>query len=175
MAALSNLPAVEDIQKVRHKAKNALEGASPCAKAAFKALFDYLVTQKKLSQARFSYLSPDATTGLITANDGQAIGAGTATLYAVYGQKQADATASYLIIFDNGTDDNLSTSTGPTLSLPFEEASVAAGEKTESFWMNPRGTAIANGLRAASVTDADGYTISSAAADAPFGFVISGA
>lgn len=172
MAALSALASVEDIQKVRHKAKNALAGASPAAKAIFKDLFDYLVTQKKISQARFSYLTPSS---LVTADDGQAIGAGTATIYGVYGAKQVDATASYLIIFDNGTDDNLSTSTGPTLSLPFEEASVSAGEVTESIWVNPRGTAIANGLRAASVTDMDGYTISSAAADAPYGFLISAA
>jgi len=171
MADLSAIAAVENPNKVWSRANVALATASPAAQKAFKELKLWLATQKGNPNLRFTALSGAS---LVTANDGQGVGLGAATIYGVYAQKRVDATASYLKVFDNGTDDNLSGLTAAVvLSLPFKVTSVAAGEKTEGVYLNPRGLAMANGIRAASVTTSDGLTISTAEADAMDGFMIS--
>jgi hypothetical protein len=173
MTALSALAAVENSNKVWEKAKAALANATPLAQEEFKALKKWLATYKGNPDLRFT---PFSGADVVVATDGHPVGAGTATVYGVYACKRADATASYLKMFDDGTDDNLSGLTAAVeFSIPFVGASVAAGLRSETSLVRANGIPIASGIRLASVTTSDGLTISTVEADAMDGFIISGA
>lgn len=102
---------------------------------------------------------------------GQVLADAACTLYAVYGRKgtldmrtAGTATDSYLVLFDDATDDT-GAGTDGRLVLPFLTASE------EVFWCSPDGIAMATGVVAKAYTDFDGTT-DSTAGDAPNGFVI---
>lgn len=173
MSALSAIAAVENPNKVWMRVKETLAGGSPLAQQSFKNLKAYLATQKGNPNLRFSLLKPNATDGLVTASDGQAIGAGAATVYGVYVRALVGGSApTYTILFDDGTDDNLSGLTAAvTVTIPSLARSTAA-VPADSWFIDAKGMAFANGIRAASVTAPQGLTID-AAADSVVGFIIS--
>jgi len=173
MSALSALPAVEDPNKVWSRVNMILASGSPAAKAAFKELKMWLATQKKNPKLRYSSLAPDSTTGLTTASDGQAIGAGVATVYAVYVRALTTGTApTFTIVIDDGTDDNISGLTASVIITVPSKARSSASVPADSWFIDAKGIAFANGLRASSVTSSQGLTID-ASADSVVGFVIS--
>jgi len=172
MAPLSALATVEASNKVWEKAKAALANASPFSQQQFKQLKLWLSTYKGNPDLRFT---PFSGADVIVAANGHPVGAGLTKIYGIYACKRADATASYLKLFDEGTDAALSGLTADVrLAIPMLGASVAKGERSETVLIRPNGLAIAVGIRLASVTTSDGLTISAVADDASDGFIISG-
>jgi hypothetical protein len=104
---------------------------------------------------------------MTTANDGQGVGAGATTLYAVYLKPTATADGWALII-DDGTDDNIS---GLTASV-VDSLNIASSGR-EVIKIYPKGLALANGLRVAAVTTAQGLTLN-ASGQGAVGFAITG-
>lgn len=159
---------LESANKVRQKTY-AL-GLDPLAYASSKAFFQYWATHKgnaDLQFLPFAGTSADDATGVVLAD-------AACTVYFVYGRKgtldQRTAgtnTDSYLVIFDDATDD-AGAGTDGRLVLPFLNASDSV------FWFGPQGIPCAAGVVAKAYTDFDGTTDSSAG-DAPNGFVIIGA
>ena len=172
MAALSDLAAVENSNLVWQKAKIALDslGASGAARDSFRALKAHLAQVKGNKDLRFTAIT---AASLITTDDGQGVGAGTARIYGVYYKKQDDATDAFVSIVDNGTDDNYygGSLTG---SVRHQTASLEALE--EHIAIYPKGLSMANGIRVVTTTAAAaGTTVSVAEADTVNGFIISGA
>lgn len=134
---------------------------------SLKALFLHLATQKgnpDLQYVPFTGTTIDDATGQVLCTD-------PCTLWAVYARKGSldmrtagTATDSYLVIFDDATDD-AGAGTDGRLVLPLLVASE------EAFWASPDGLILAAGCVAKAYTDFDGTTDSSAG-DAPNGFVI---
>lgn len=168
MGALSALPTVEDSNKVFQKVNKALAGASPSAQKTFRGLKEWLVEQKGNPNLR---VVPFSSAGVATADDGQAIGAGTAKVYGVYFKKPNDATAAYVSVVDNGTDDNYygGSLTG---SVRIQAGLVSANQEFAAVF--PNGLSIALGLRIVSTTAAAAGTTANTAASAPYGFVLYG-
>jgi hypothetical protein len=173
MAASAALSTLESSNKVWLRVKDALNDGSPEAQLAFKSLKLWLATQKGNPNLRFTPLNGDAVSGLATAANGQIIGSGAVTLYAVYVKSLIGGTApTYTVIFNDGTDVAISGLTASaTLTLP-SLARSTAGNPAEAIYISPKGDAYANGLRAASVTAPQGLTLD-AAADSVNGFIIS--
>ena len=172
MAALSALSAVEAPNRVWQRVTTALYAnkATEQTHKFFRELKMYLATQGRNPQLRFSGI--DATSAVI-ATDGAPVGAGVTTIYGLYYKKSGTddtgtATDTFLKIFDDGTDDDLS---GLAASVVAEFSALVAGDENVHFW--PKGLAIANGIRYASVTAQNGLTIATAA-NSGNGFIISG-
>ena len=172
MAALSDLAAVENANLVWQKADIALRSlsASGAAQNAFRALKAHLSQVKRNPDLRFTAVS-NAT--LVTADDGQSVGAGTARIFGVFFKKQDDATDAFVSIVDNGTDDNYY---GGSLTGSVRLQTASLESKEEFIGIYPKGLSMANGIRVVSTTTAaGGTTVSVAAADTVDGFIISGA
>lgn len=178
-AVLSALPALEAEALTWQRVDIALAGATPGAQAAFTGLKKWLAQQKAAPDLRFTQLPNNTTTptGLITAGTGGLYGASTtARLYGVYIKKTAVAgstLASYLKLFDDGTDGAVSGMTAASrLVIPLGAVSSGApGTIYEGIFLSPNGFALANGLRFSLVTLADTFTIS-AVADGGDGFCL---
>jgi hypothetical protein len=177
MAALAALPAVEGANLVWQRVNSALwpnangvaqASHSPLSMYAFRDLKKWLATQKGNPQLRFTAISAEL---LLTTDDGQGVGAGAATIYAIYLKKrQTNGTDFFLQVLDEGTDANIygGALTGSIVAvLPF----LVAGD--EAFVMYADGLAMANGIRLASTTTAIGTTASTLAATSGDGFMIS--
>lgn len=181
MAALSALASTENANLVFQKAAIALNGGkdavtgaslafSQCAQDALRALKAHLSQVKRNPDLRFTAI--DATS-LLTADDGQSVGSGTARVYAIFLKKRDDATDSFISLVDNGTDDNYY---GGSLTGSVRYQSAALEAKDELIAIFPKGLSMANGIRLVSTTTAaGGTTVSVAAADSVDGFMISGA
>lgn len=181
--ALTALPALESSNKVWLKVRTALQGGSPGAQLAFKALKTWLATQKGNPNLRFSSLNGDTTSGttgaephgLTTASTGAMIGTGATTIYAIYLKKRGGAT-SFFILIDEASDAAISgLGANEVLVLPSVTASTTGSMATpsETVWIRPNGLAMATGVRASSVTTAIGTTIAANTASDD-GFIISG-
>lgn len=164
MAAFS----LETAGKVRLKAYSA--GLDPLVYAQLKAFFQWWSTHKGNADLQFlpfsSLLIDDAT--------GVNLGTGAGTLYAIYARKgtldqrtAGTATDSYVVVFDDATDD-AGAGTDGRLVLP----SLVANEST--FYCSTAGIPLIDGLVVKAYTDFDGTT-DSVAGDAPNGFCIVGA
>jgi hypothetical protein len=152
---------LESFGKVWQKARPELK--NPGIFYALKALRLHLAANKG---------APDLQFGIITgtsADDsgGQVVIDAACKVYAVYGKKTATATDSYLVIFDDATDD-AGAGTDGRVVLPFLAAS------DEQLYINPNGLDMGTGVVAKAYTDFDGTT-DTTAGDAPNGFVIVGA
>jgi hypothetical protein len=158
---------LEAASKVRQKCY-ALN-LNPLVYAQLKAFFQHWATHKgnaDLQFLPFAGTSADDSGGVVLAD-------AACTLYAVYSRKgtldqrtAGTATDSYLVIFDDATDD-AGAGTDGRLVIP----SLVASES--NFWCSPDGVVMAAGVVAKAYTDFDGTTDSSAG-DAPNGFVIIG-
>lgn len=165
--AISMAITLESAGKVRLKSYS--QGLDPLVYAQLKAFFMYWATHKgnaDLQFIPFAGLSADDATGVVAAD-------AACTLYFVYGRKgsldQRTAgtnTDSYLVIFDDATDD-AGAGTDGRLVLPFLNANDSVS------WTGPQGIPCAAGVVVKAYTDFDGTTDSSAG-DAPNGFVIIG-
>src|SRR5215510_2253570 len=145
----------------------ALATASPGAQMMFYALKRWMAQQLQAPQARFTPLV-NSTSGLITASTGGLYGLIATRLYGVYIKKTniaGSSTASYLKLFDDGTDSAISGLTAASrLVIPLGAVSSGnPGTLYEGLYLNPNGFTVANGLRFALVTLADTFTISAAA------------
>lgn len=171
MGALSALSTVENSNLVFQKAKIALDSlqASGAARDALRAMKAHLSQVKSNPDLRFTAI---ANGTLVTADDGQSIGAGTARIYFVFYKKQDDATDAFVSIVDNGTDDNYY---GGSLTGSVRHQTASLEAKEEHVAMYPKGLSMALGIRVVSTTTAaGGTTVSVAAADTVDGFIISG-
>jgi len=144
----------------------ALAGATPGAQMAFYALKRWMAQQLQAPLARFTPLNNNSTTGLITASTGGLYGLVATRLYGIYIRKTAVAgssTASYLKLFDDGTDVAISGLTAASrLVIPLGAVSSGApGTLLEGIYLSPNGFPLANGIRFSLVTLADTFTISS--------------
>jgi len=153
----------------------ALATATPGAQMLFYALKRWMAQQLQAPQARFTPLV-NSTSGLITASTGGLYGLVATRLYGVYIRKTnvaGSSTASYLKLFDDGTDAALSGLTAASrLVIPLGAVSSGnPGILQEGAYVSPNGFPLANGIRFALVTLADTFTIS-AAADGGDGFAI---
>ena len=154
----------------------ALAGATPGAQMAFYALKRWLAQHLQGPLARFTPLNNNSTTGLITASTGGLYGLVATRLYGIYIRKTAVAgssTASYLKLFDDGTDSAISGLTAASrLVIPRGAVSSGApGTLLEGIYLSPNGFPLANGIRFSLVTLADTFTISNVA-DGGDGFCI---
>jgi hypothetical protein len=178
-AVLPALPALEAEALTWQRVDIALAIASPGAQFAFQALKKWLAQQKSCPDLRFTQLGNNTVTpyGLITAANGGQYGATTtARLFAIYIRKTAvagSALASYLKLFDEGTDAAISGLTANSrLVIPLGAVSSAIpGTLQEGIYISPNGFPLAAGLRLALVTLADTFTIS-AVADGGDGFAL---
>lgn len=153
----------------------ALATATPGAQMLFYALKRWMTQHLQAPQARFTPLV-NSTSGLITASTGGLYGLIATRLYGVYIRKTnapGSATASYLKLFDDGTDAAISGLTAASrLVIPLGAVSSGnPGTLQEGAYVSPNGFPLANGLRFSLVTLADTFTIS-AAADGGDGFAI---
>lgn len=176
--ALTAFAAAESANKVWQRVEAALQNATPSAKLQFKQLKMWLATQKGNPNLRYATLNRDTTSGslgaephgLTTASTGALIGTGATTLYGIYLAKSTGAT-SYFLLVDEASDAALA---GLTASVRLTLPSITAGSATapsENVFIRPAGLAIANGLRAASVTTPQGVTIAANTAS-DNGFII---
>ena len=178
-AVLPALPALEAEALTWQRVDIALATASPAAQFAFGALKKWLAQQKSAPDLRYTPLANNNVTpyGLITAGTGGLYGATTtARLFGVYIRKTAvpgSALASYLKLFDDGTDGAVSGMTAASrLVIPLGAVSSAVpGTLQEGLYISPSGFPLAAGLRFSLVTLADTFTIS-AAADGGDGFAL---
>ncbi len=148
----------ESAGRVRTKAREYTR--SPLILNSLKALFMYLSSYKK--DTNLAFLPFDST--LIDDATGSVLCDAACTVYAVYGKKRNTATDSYLVIFDDATDD-AGAATDARIVLPFLVGN------DEAFAVFPAGIAMGTGVVGKAYTDFDGTTDSSAG-DAPDGFVI---
>lgn len=172
MAALDALAAVEDSNLVWQRVNVSLEAleASGLARDSFRALKAHLAQLKGNPDLRFTAIS---AASLITADDGQSVGANANRIYGVFFKKQDDATDAFISIVDNGTDDNYYGG-ALTGSVRLQTASLEAEEEFIATY--PKGLSMANGIRVVTTTAAAaGTTVSAAEADTVNGFIISGA
>ncbi len=165
MTALAALSTVENANLVWQKATTALNAleASGAARDALRATKAYLSQIKHNPDLRFSAVSNAL---VVTADDGQSIGSGTANIYFVYLKKPStNGTDCFVSIVDNGTDDNYyggSLTGSVVLQSAFH---VALDEFVASY---NKGLDIANGIRVVSTTAAAaGTTVSTLAATVP--------
>ncbi len=178
-AVLPALPALEAENLTWQRVDIALAGASPGAVNTIAGLRKWLAQQKAAPDLRFTLLPNNTVTpnGLVTAGTGGLYGATTTgKLYGVYIRKTAvpgSALASYLKLFDDGTDGAVSGMTAASrLVLPLGAVSSGApGTLYEALAVFPNGFQLTAGLRFALVTLADTFTIS-AAADGGDGFAL---
>lgn len=178
-AVLPALPAVEAEALTWQRVDIALAGATPGAVNAFNGLKRWIAQQKAAPDLRFTQLGNNAVApyGLITAAGGGQFGATTTgRLYALYIRKTAapgSALASYLKLFDDGTDAAIAGLTANSrLVIPLGAVSSGApGTLYEGIYISPNGFPLAAGLRLALVTTSDGFAIS-AAADGGDGFAL---
>lgn len=177
-AALSALAAAEAETLVWQRADSFMAGATPGALWAYMATQKWWKQQKLCPDLRYTSLPNNTTTplGLVTASTGGLYGAtSTARVVFVYIRKtvSASTTAAYLKLFDNGTDDAVSGLTAASrLVLPLGAVgSVSPGTLIDAYIGFTNGLPLANGLRFATVTLADTFTISSAT-DGGDGFCI---
>jgi hypothetical protein len=170
MAAFS----LEAQNAVWQKVNTALANASPGAKAIFKALKMWLATQKNAGNLQFLQFDGTSSSGPAHAN-GVVLATGTATVYGIYGVKPDEGTDSYLVLFDDATDD-AGAGTDGRVVLPFLIANPTALTfgYDEALFISPQGVALADGAVVKTYTDFDGTTDSSVTAS-PSGFVIVGA
>lgn len=159
---------LENAGKVRQKAYGL--GLNPLVYRQLQAFFQYWATQKGNADLQFV---PFLSTTIDDAT-GQVLADAACTLYAVYGRKgtldqrtAGTETDSYLVIFDDATDD-AGAGTDGRVVLPFLVGSESR------LYLDPSGVVMAAGVVAKAYTDFDGTTDSSAG-DAPNGFVIIGA
>ena len=143
------------------KVKKHLANSSPATQGAFKALREYLVSQKgnpDLQLFTFSEAEADA-------NDGTGLLSGASTIYAFYAKHEhATATAATTKLFESATVDT--TSTEQSLSLP------TAAVDQETFQIYPNGWAQVTGITVTQHTTIEGSSDASLGAD---GFVLIGA
>lgn len=151
---------LESANKVWQRVNIALAGASPCAQRQFRALKEWLSTQKGNPDLQFL---PFVNTSIDDAT-GQALVGSAVRIVGIYGKKAATATDVYLAIFDDTTDDAGGATDG-RIVLPFLEASE------EQVFISPAGVSMAAGVVAKAYTDYDGTT-DSTDTDCPSGFVI---
>lgn len=178
-AALAPLPATEAENLTWQRADILMAGATPAAQFTIQGFRKWLTQQKACPETRFTQLVNNAVApfGLVTAANGGLYGATTTgRLYAVYIRKTlvaGSALASYLTLFDDGTDSALSgLAAAIRLVIPLGAVSSAApGTVYEGLYCNPQGLPLTAGLRFALTTTAGGVTIS-AAADGGDGFCI---
>jgi hypothetical protein len=172
--ALATASSVENPNKVWSRVKMALGylKATEQSQRMFDALKMYLATQGRNPSLQFT---PLGATALVTATTGDITNArsGVISIYGIYYKKSGtdgvgSATASFLKIIDDGTQDAVS---GLAASVVDEiTADVAGNEFVHLF---PKGYALANGLRFVSVTAQNGLTIATAA-NSGNGFIVSG-
>jgi len=167
--------AIEAEAAIWQRVDMALAGATPAAQGAFRELKRWLAGHLQAPQARFTPLV-NSTSGLITASTGGLYGLIATRVYGLYIKKTQTAgssTASYLKLFDDGTDAALSGLTAASrLVIPLGAVSSGnPGAQYEGFYISPMGFPLANGIRLALVTLADTFTIG-AAADGGDGFII---
>lgn len=175
MANQAALAANEAENALWQRVEMALAAASPGAQMAMYSLKRWMTQQLQAPLARFTPLV-NSTSGLITASTGGLYGLGATRLYGLYIRKTnvaGSALASYLKLFDDGTDGAVSGMTAASrLVIPLGAVSSGnPGTLYEGLYISPNGFALANGLRLALVTLADTFTIS-AAADGGDGFAI---
>lgn len=158
---------LESATKVRQKTY-AL-GLDPLVYRQLQAFFQYWATHK--GNADLQFIPFDGAD--IDDAGGKVLADAACTLYVVYGVKgtmdqktDGTATDSYLVFFDDATDD-AGAGTDGRLVIPF----MVAGE--QHLWASPTGIVCATGVVGKAYTDFDGTTDSSAG-DAPNGFVIIG-
>lgn len=158
---------LEAAGKVRQKTY--ASNLDPLAYATLKAFF--LDWAQRKGNADLQYI-PFTSTSIDDAT-GQVLADAACTLYVVYGRKgtldhrtAGTATDSYLVIFDDATDD-AGAGTDGRLVLPFFVASETA------IYASCAGMPMPSGVVAKAYTDFDGTT-DSTAGDAPNGFVIIG-
>jgi len=150
----------ESAGRVRQKAREFSK--SPAIFFSLKALFLYLATTKKnpdLAFLPFDSLVIDDAAGSVLADAATIV-------YAVYAKKRNTATDSYLVLFDDATDDT-GGATDARVSIILQDGN------DEVFLTYPNGLDMATGVVAKAYTDYDGTT-DSTAGDAPDGFVIVG-
>src|SRR5690606_10331625 len=153
---------LESAGRVRSKANEFSK--SPAILLSLKSLFLFLSMYKKGQDLAILPFSGASTSG----SGGQVLGAGTATIFAVYAKgAPAASAANYLAIFDDATDDS-GGATDARLSV------VIPAADNEVFITYPSGVAVADGIVAKSYTDFDGTT-DDAAGDSANGFIIIGA
>jgi len=153
----------------------ALAAATPGAQMAFYALKRWMAQQLQAPLARFTPLV-NSTSGLITASTGGLYGLIVTRVYGIYIKKTTTAgssTASYLKMFDDGTDAAISGLTAASrLVIPLGAVSSGApGTILEGIYISPNGFPLANGIRLSLVTAADTFTISGVG-DGGDGFII---
>lgn len=178
-AVLPALPAVEAEALTWQRVDIALANASPGAVNVFQGLKRWIAQQKAAPDLRFTVLANNAVApyGLLTAANGGQYGATvTGRLYGVYIKKTAvpgSALASYLTLFDDGTDAALAgLAAAIRLVLPLGAVSSGApGTLYEAHAVFPNGFPLTAGLRFALTTAAGGVVIS-AAADGGDGFAL---
>lgn len=168
LAALSALGAAEAENLVWQRVDMFMAGASPGAAFAMQGLRKWLAQQKGTPDLRYTSLPNNTTTplGLCTASTGGLYGATTtARVYGVYIRKTTttSTTASYLKLFDDGTDGAVSGMTAASrLVIPLGAVnSGAPGTLYEGVYINTAGLPLTSGLRFSLVTLADTFTISS--------------
>src|SRR5262249_37140337 len=155
----------------------ALAPASPGAQFMLGALRRWMAQQLQAPLARFTPLVNSTTSpGLIVASTGGLYGLIATRVYGIYIKKTnvaGSTTASYLKLFDDGTDAAISGLTaGRRLVIPLGAVSSGhPGTLLEGIYLSPNGFPLANGIRFSLVTLADTFTIS-AAADGGDGFCI---
>lgn len=159
---------LESAGKVRQKAY-AL-GLNPLVYRQLQAFFQFWSTHK--ANADLQFIPFDSAD--IDDAGGKVLADAACTLYVVYGRKgtldqrtAGTATDSYLVMFDDATDD-AGAGTDGRIVIPFLVASES------KVYLDPDGVIMATGVVAKAYTDFDGTTDSSAG-DAPNGFVIIGA
>src|SRR5262245_46442807 len=175
MANQAALAANEAESAIWQRADAMLLTGSPGAQMSMYALKRWMCQHLQAPLARYTPLV-NSTSGLLTASTGGLYGLGVTRIYGIYVKKTnvaGSALASFLKVWDDGTDAALSTlSAAARIVLPLGAVSSGApGTLYEACFVSPNGFAIANGLHVALVTAADGSTIS-AAADGGDGFMI---
>lgn len=152
--------------------------ASPGARRVFNMIKIWLDTQKNVKFLRFDPIDAVSMTTDSSNADGNQIGAGVATVWAVYVKKRTasgDNTDAYIKIFDNGADtDYFGGALADRISLPLSNYdSTALAHSDEAIAFFPEGLDFASGLRAASTTTSQGTTVTVSAASSGDGFILS--
>lgn len=158
---------LESAGKVKQKTR--MNDLDPLAYYTLKGFFLDWASRKSNADLQFI---PFASTSIDDAG-GQVLADAACTLYVVYARKgtldhrtAGTATDSYLVLFDDATDDT-GAGTDGRLVLPLMVASESA------IYASCNGIVMGTGVVAKAYTDFDGTTDSSAG-DAPNGFVIIG-
>ncbi len=159
MTALANVGANQVWETAKILQLNA--ESNEAIQRVFKQVKLFLATQGKNPKLQvLEFADGDVTTA-----GGVQLGTGTPKVYAIYVKKGATATASYIKVYDDATNDTTAANHRLTLNM------AAAG--AEKFYFDPNPTAYANGIVVGADTTADGTT-DSTAGDAGAGFLIVG-